>query len=99
MYEVLDVKRMMRVKSTVVRNRQRIPKAAAGRSNPANGVEWCALILVEQGLSLEKLNAIPAGSIIKLCIQDKTLWEIFIPKDYKKSIKMLAKRLDAVAYL
>lgn len=96
MYEVLDVKRMMRVKSTIVRNRQRIPKAAAGRSN---GDEWCALILVEQGLSLEKLNAIPAGSVIKLCIQDKTLWEIFIPKGYKKNIKMLAKVLDAVAYL
>lgn len=97
MYEVLDVKRMMKVKSNHVRNRKTIPNAPAGRAN--NVKKWCAIILVEGGLSLERLHHIPAGSEIRLCIQDKTLWEIFIPENYKKSVKILAKRLDAIAFL
>ena len=97
MYEVLDVKRMMKVKSNHVRNRKTIPKAPSGRY-PAKEM-WGGVILVEGGLTLERLHHIPAGSEIKLCIQDKTLWEVFIPIDYKKSVKLLAKRLDAIAFL
>jgi hypothetical protein len=97
MYEVLKVKRMMQVKSNVVRNRKKIPVVQGGRG--MTKAKWRAVILVEGGLTLERLNHIPSGSEIKLCIQDKTLWEIFIPEDYKKSVKLLAKRLDAVAFL
>lgn len=97
MYEVLNVKRMMKVKSNVVRNRKKVPRAAAGRYSSVE--KWQAVILVEGGLTLERLNHIPAGSEIKLCMQDKTLWEVFIPIDYKKSVKLLAKRLDAVAFI
>ena len=88
---------MMQVKSNVVRNRKTIPKAPSGRY--AAKETWSGVILVEGGLTLERLHHIPAGSEIKLCIQDKTLWEVFIPIDYKKSVKLLAKRLDAVAFL
>jgi len=96
MYEVLDVKRMMKIKSPHVRNRKSIPRPAGDRSrNPP----WKAVILVEAGISLEKLNHIPAGSEIKLCIQDKTLWEVFIAHDCEENIKKLAKRLDAIAFL
>ncbi len=87
----------MKVKSNVVRNRKTIPKASRGRY--VSEETWGGVILVEGGLTLERLHHIPAGSEIKLCIQDKTLWEIFIPIDYKKSVKLLAKRLDAVAFL
>ena len=96
MYEVLNVKRMMEVKSPNVRNRKSIPKPSGnGNKKP----QWRAVILVEGGLTLERLNHIPSGSEIKLCIQDKTVWEVFIPIDYKKSVKLLAKRLNAVAFL
>ena len=96
MYEVLDVKRMMQIKSPHVRNRKSIPKPSGnGNKKPL----WKAVILVEAGLSLEKLSATPAGSQIKLCIQDKTLWEVFVPYYYQGNVKNLAKRLDAVAFM
>ena len=97
MYEVLNVKRMMKVKSPHVRNRKKIPKASRGRYHSKE--TWCGVILVEGGLSLEKLHHIPAGAELKLCLQDRALWEVFIPIEYKKSVKLLAKRLDAIAYM
>lgn len=93
MYEVLDVKRMMEVKSHAVRNRKS-PPTSTNKKNP-----WGAMILVSSGTSIEKLKLLPEGSEIKLCLKDRTVWEVFIPKDYKKSVKLLAKRLDAVAFL
>lgn len=87
----------MQVKSNVVRNRKTIPKASRGRY--VSKETWGGVILVEGGLTLERLHHIPAGSEIRLCMQDKTLWEVFIPINYKKSVKLLAKRLDAIAFL
>ena len=96
MYEVLKVKRMMEIKSSIVRNRKSIPRRTG---NGSTGLKWKAVILVEGGLSLERLHHIPSGSMIKLCTNDKSLWEVFISPDYEKNVKLLAKRLDAVAFI
>tara|TARA_R110001606_G_scaffold138743_2_gene277037 strand:- start:77 stop:367 length:291 start_codon:yes stop_codon:yes gene_type:complete len=96
MYEVLNIKRMMRVKSQTVRNRT-APPLVSGNKKRAS--KWGGMILISAGTSIEMLNHIPSGSEIKLCPQDKSLWEVLIPLDYTKNIKLLAKRLDAVAFL
>ena len=97
MYEVLDIQKMMRVKASHVRNRQSIPKTPGGRH--ANKDKWGGVILVKAGLPKEQFRLIPAGSELKQCIQDKSVWEVFIPLEFKKSKKLLAKRLDAIAFM
>ena len=96
MYEVLDVPRMMRIKSPHVRNRKNLPTQI--RRGP-NRIHWGGMILIREGTSMQQLRLIPDGSEIKLCIQDKSVWEVYIPKEYKKSLKLLAKRLDAIAFM
>ena len=90
MYEVIDVQRMIRVKSTFVRNRKNVPS----RHN-----QWGGMILIRGGTPIQQLRLLPSGSEIKICMQDKTVWEVFIPRDFKKSVKLLAKRLDAIAFM
>ena len=97
MYEVLDIPKMMRVKASHIRNRSRIPMRA--NANTVNKNKWGGLILVKAGLPKEQFRLIPAGSELKQCIQDKSVWEIFLPVEFKKSKKLLAKRLDAIAFM
>lgn len=97
MYEVLDVKRMMKVKSPIVRSRKLPPQRRGGTNTKA--IRWGGVFLVKSGTSMDKLQYIPAGSDIKLCMQDRSLWEVMIPTDYKKSKRLLAKRLDAIAFM
>jgi len=94
MYEVLDIPRMMKVKSPVVRGRKHIPK---GSSDPK--LRYGAVFLVRAGMSLDLLNDLPDGTVIKVCLQDRSLWEVFVPGEFKKSKKLFAKRLDAVAFM
>lgn len=93
MYEVLNVKRMMEIKSYTVRNRKKPPTSSNSKT------PWRSMIVVSSGTPLEKLKLLPEGSEIKLCLQDRSIWEVFIPNNYKKSVKLLAKRLDAIAFL
>jgi hypothetical protein len=97
MYEVLDIPKMMKVKASHIRNRSRIPVRSNGNANTK--VKWGGLILVKAGLSKEQFRLIPAGSELKHCIQDRSVWEIYIPAEFKKSKKLLAKRLDAIAFM
>lgn len=97
MYEVLDIPRMIRIKAGYVRNRKHIPKDQGMRRMKIP--KWGGMILVDSKLSKEQFQLIPAGSDIKMCIQDPSVWEIFIPSEFKKSRKLLAKRLDAIAYM
>ena len=86
----------MRVKSSHIRNRPRIP-SDTGRY--AKGNKWGGLILIKAGLPKEQLELIPAGSELKMCLKDSSVWEVFIPVEFKKSVKLLAKRLDAIAFM
>ena len=97
MYEVLDIPRMMRVKAPHVRNRKAIPREPGGKY--ANRDKWGGVILVKAGLSKEHFRLIPYGSAIKLCLQDRSVWEVYLPLNFKKSVKLLAKRLDAIAFM
>lgn len=80
----------MRVKSPHVRNR---------KATPSNRTQWGGMILIREGTSIQQLRLLPSGSEIRLCMQDKSVWEVFIPNNYKKSVKLLAKRLDAIAFM
>lgn len=97
MYEVLDIPKMMKVKASHIRNRSRIPVRSNGSAINKN--KWGGLILVKAGLPKEQVRLIPAGSELKQCIQDPSVWEIYIPAEFKKSKKLLAKRLDAIAFM
>lgn len=97
MYEVLDIQKMMRVKASHVRNRQSIPREPGGRH--ANKDKWGGVILVKAGLPKEQFRLIPSGAAIKLCLQDRSVWEVYLPLNFKKSVKLLAKRLDAIAFM
>ena len=97
MYEVLDIPKMMRVKASHIRNRSRIPVRSNGSSINKN--KWGGLILVKSGLPKEYFRLIPDGSELKLCIQDRSVWEIYIPLEFKKNTKLIAKRLNAIAFM
>jgi len=95
MYEVLDVKSMMTVKSKIIRTRKHIPNSMGKNSKPL----WSCILLIKAGTSIDRLNHLPSGSHIKMVMQDRTVWEVFIPAEFKKSKKLLAKRLDAIAFM
>ena len=97
MYEVLDIPKMMKVKATHIRTRKHIPKHNTNRR--AKDSKWGGLILVKAGLRKEQFLQIPAGSQLILCIQDPSVWELYIPVEFKKNVKLLAKRLDAIAFM
>ena len=98
MYEVLDVSRMIRIKSPHVRNRT-APPVKRGVPKHENRNLWGGLLLINAGTPSEALRLLPDGSEIKCCIQDKSVWEVYIPLDFKKNVKLLAKRLDAIAFM
>ena len=90
MYEVLDIPKMIRIKSPHVRHRKK---------PPSNRKQWGGMILIREGTSMQQLRLLPSGSEIKICMQDKTVWEVFIPISFNKNIKLLAKRLNAIAFM
>tara|TARA_R110000796_G_scaffold70400_2_gene160187 strand:+ start:12044 stop:12340 length:297 start_codon:yes stop_codon:yes gene_type:complete len=98
MYEVLDKDRMKAVKAQHVRERRHLPKLA-GIYNADRKPKWVAMILVSSGTSMDKLKHLPGGCEIKLCMLDKAVWEILVPTDFKDNKELLAKRLDAIAFL
>tara|TARA_R110000796_G_scaffold163631_3_gene280605 strand:+ start:6986 stop:7282 length:297 start_codon:yes stop_codon:yes gene_type:complete len=98
MYEVLDQPRMDAVKEARVRNRKHLPKLA-GIKRDYRKPKWGAMILISGGTSTEKLMNLPCGSEMKICLTDRSIWEVFIPADSKENIKILAKKLDAIAYM
>ena len=87
----------MKVKSPIVRARKLPPQRRGGTIDKT--MRWGGVFLVNSGTSMDKLQHIPAGSNIKLCMQDRSLWEVMIPEDYKKNKRILAKRLDAIAFM
>ena len=95
MYEVLDIPKMMKVKAPHIRNRSRIPKDSGGKHKQ----KWGGLILVRAGLSKEQMNLIPDGSSLRMCYSDPSVWEVYVPASFKHSKKLLAKRLNAVAFM
>lgn len=97
MYEVLDIKRMMTIKSPTVRSRSKPPQRRGGTN--AQTRRWGGVFLISAGTSMDKLQHIPEGSDIKLCLQDRSLWEVMIPEDYEKNKKRLAERLNAIAFM
>jgi len=55
------------------------------------------LILVDHTCNLKY---IPEGSLIKTTTSPRqNMWEINLPEDFNKSVKKVAKTLDAIAYL
>ena len=98
MYEVLDIPRMIRIKSPHVRNRSAPPQKRGIYSDKTKN-KWAGLLLINSGTPIEALKLLPDGSEIKCCIQDRSVWEVYIPINVKKSIKLLAKRLDAIAFM
>lgn len=99
MYEVLDRSKYETIKSKNVKFRQSVPARSGGGLANDRPSKWSAMILISAGMSYEQLRHIPEGSLIKLCQQDRQCWEVLIPVGYEKNIKLLAKRLDAVAFL
>tara|TARA_R110001606_G_scaffold26275_1_gene84959 strand:+ start:27 stop:326 length:300 start_codon:yes stop_codon:yes gene_type:complete len=99
MYEVLDRPKYETIKSKNVKLRSRPPERSGGGAANNRPSKWSAMILIAAGTSIEKLNHIPEGSLIKLCSQDRQCWEVLIPVGYTKNIRLLAKRLDAIAFL
>lgn len=83
MYEVLDVKVMVRDIRT-----QQVRK----RTKPLRGYE--SVLLCKPGTSMKW---IPPNSLIKKTPEG--YWEVYTLIKNKKTLKMLAKVLDAVAYL
>ena len=97
MYEVLDVPRMMKIKSATIRNRQRIPVRPNGRNSGKEN--WSGLIVLKAGTPVELLRFLPENTELRQCVHDKSVWEAYLPHDFKKSVKLLAKRLDAIAFM
>ena len=83
-YTVLDAERYQLL---TLRRRQR-----AKRLENSGGS-----ILVDHTCNI---SYIPDGSIIKASMSPTSnIWEINLPRDFDKSVKKVAKRLDAIAYL
>lgn len=97
MYEVLDIPRMMSIKSATVRNRQRIPKRPNGPK--ARQDNWSGLLVLKAGTPVELLRLLPPDTELRQCVHDKSVWEAYLPHNFKKSVKLLAKRLDAIAFM
>lgn len=82
-YTVLDVERYKKLKWRKQRDKRL--KGSGGH------------ILVDNSCNM---RYIPEGSIIKASISPRqNLWEINLPEDFNKSVKKVAKTLDAIAYM
>ena len=97
MYEVLDVEKMMRIKSATVRNRQRIPIKPNGRRSGKEN--WSGLIVLKAGTPIQLLRLLPSDTELKQCVHDKSVWEAYLPHDFNNSVRLLAKRLNAIAFM
>ena len=65
------------------------------RNRPSTNRSHCILVKSSVDLSL-----IPENSLLSTPMKnDCNVWELHLPKDFKKDVKKLSKRLDAVAYL
>ena len=95
MYEVLDIPKMIDIKAKHVRGIERLPKAPGDKKTS----RWGGMMIIRSGTGRDKLNFLPEGCELKMCLQDTSVWEVFIPAEYKKSKKLLAKRLDAIAFM
>ena len=82
-YTILDVERYRKLKWRKQRDKRL--KGSGG------------LILVDHTCNI---RYIPEGSILRTSASPRqNMWEINLPEDFNKSVKKVAKTLDAIAYM
>lgn len=85
MYQILDARRMMRVRAFQTRRRKKSPKG------------FNSSILLAPGTNVKMLDQIPDGSMLQRTIEG--FWEAHVNVDSKENLKKIAKAVDAIAYL